>query len=182
MTQPGIGLRSPGPLAYTLTNVCYHCIHIYTWSIQQFIVAKHMCWFLNAFNPPMFSSINYFNFIHKDRWCLLSFHIWSAIPDFSISPLTTAFLCSSSLTFSGRPISPLYILPQLQGMEITHFLIMLNSTGGLTRKRYLRRIEPLVNTILMSYGLHILWIDRLVLWHTADNCGEILGIVLYPPI
>ena len=54
---------------------------------------------------------------HKGRWFPFSFHIWSAIPDFSISPRTTAFRCSSSLTFSGRPVSPLYILPQLQGME-----------------------------------------------------------------
>ena len=60
-----------------------------------------------------------------------SFHIWSAIPDFSISPCTTAFRCSS-LTFSGWPVSPLYILPQ-------QFLIMLNSVGGLSWGRYLRR-------------------------------------------
>ena len=49
----------------------------------------------------------------KDRWFPFSFHIWSAISDFSISPRTTAFRCSSSLTFSERPVSPLYILPQL---------------------------------------------------------------------
>ena len=54
---------------------------------------------------------------HKGRWFPFSFHIWSAIPDFSISPCTTAFRCSSSLTFSGWPVSPLYILPQLQRME-----------------------------------------------------------------
>ena len=35
---------------------------------------------------------------HKGRWFPLSFHIWSAIPDFSISPCTIAFRCSSSLT------------------------------------------------------------------------------------
>ena len=35
----------------------------------------------------------------------------------------------------------------------TQFLVMLNSVGGLTRKRYHRRVEPLVNIVLMSYGL-----------------------------
>ena len=54
---------------------------------------------------------------HKGRWIPFSFHIWSAIPDFSISPRTIAFRCSSSLTFSGRPVSRSYILPPLQGME-----------------------------------------------------------------
>ena len=46
---------------------------------------------------------------HKVKWFPFSFHIWSAIPNFSISPRTTAFRCSSSLTFSGRHVSPLYI-------------------------------------------------------------------------
>ena len=35
---------------------------------------------------------------------------------------------------------------------------MLNSVDGLTWKRYIRRVEPLVNPVLMSYGLHIFWI------------------------
>ena len=38
-------------------------IHLYIWSTQQVTVAQHMCWFLKASNPPMFFSINYFNFI-----------------------------------------------------------------------------------------------------------------------
>ena len=36
---------------------------------------------------------------HKGRWFPFSFHIWSAIPDFSIFPCTTSFQCSCSLTF-----------------------------------------------------------------------------------
>ena len=92
-----------------------YCIQLYTWSTQQVIVAQHMRWLLKASNPPMFRPINYFSF--KGRWFPFSFHIWSTIPDFSISPRTISFRCSSSLTFSGRPISPWYILPQLQGME-----------------------------------------------------------------
>ena len=40
-----------------------YCIQLYTWSTQQIIVAQHMCWFLKTSNPPMFSPINYFNFI-----------------------------------------------------------------------------------------------------------------------
>ena len=50
---------------------------------------------------------------------------------------------------------------------------MLNSVSGLTRKRDLRRVEPLVNTVLMSYGQHII---------EQSYCGEFSGIVLYPPI
>ena len=34
---------------------------------------------------------------HKGRWFPFSFHIWSTISDFSISPQTTAFQCPSSL-------------------------------------------------------------------------------------
>ena len=34
-----------------------YCIQLYTWSTQQVIVAQHMCWFLKASNPPMFSPI-----------------------------------------------------------------------------------------------------------------------------
>ena len=93
---------------------------------------------------------------HKGVFFPFSFHIWSAIPYFS--PHTIDFQCSSSLTFSGRYVSPWYTLSQLQGMEYTQFLVMLNSVEGLTRKRYLRRAEPLVNILLVSYGLHILQI------------------------
>ena len=35
---------------------------------------------------------------HKGRWFLFSFHICPAIPDFSISPRTTAFWCSFSMS------------------------------------------------------------------------------------
>ena len=55
---------------------------------------------------------------------------------------------------------------------------MLNSVGGLTRKRYLRRVELLVNIVLMSYGLYILWI----LWHRADLLGWVSSIAFYLPI
>ena len=40
-----------------------YCIQLYTWSTLQVIVVQHMCWFLKASNPPMFSPINYFNFV-----------------------------------------------------------------------------------------------------------------------
>ena len=43
-------------------------------------------------------------------------------------------------------------------MEYTQFLVILNFVGGLTRKRYLCEVEPLVNTVLMSNGQHKLWI------------------------
>ena len=41
---------------------------------------------------------------------------------------------------------------------ITNNNLFLNSVGGLTQKRYLRRFESLVITVLMSNGLHIFWI------------------------
>ena len=74
---------------------------------------------------------------------------------FSISPRTTAFRCSSSTTFSGRHVSNLNTLPQLQGLEYTQFLVKLKSVWGLKRKRYLRKVEPLVNIVLLSYELRI---------------------------
>ena len=40
-----------------------YCIHLYTWSNQQVIVAQHMCWFFKTSNSPMFLTINCFNFI-----------------------------------------------------------------------------------------------------------------------
>ena len=56
---------------------------------------------------------------------------------------------------------------------------MLNSVGGLTRKRYLRRVEPLVNTVLMSYGLHIFLILSANPKHRADIPWWVFGY--YPP-
>ena len=95
---------------------------------------------------------------HKRRWFPFSFHICSAIPDFSISLRTTAYRCSYNFIFSGRHVSPLYTLPQLQGVGLSQFMTMLNSVGCLTRKRYPWRVERVVNIVLMSYELHILWI------------------------
>ena len=65
-------------------------------------------------------------------------------------------------------------------MENTKFLVMLNSVGSLTRKRYPRKIELLVNIVLMSYG-HLL--DLLDTFGKAFDigliyCGEFLDIVL----
>ena len=42
-----------------------YCIQLYTWSTQQVMVAQHMRWFLNVSNPPVFSPINYFNFVDR---------------------------------------------------------------------------------------------------------------------
>ena len=95
---------------------------------------------------------------HKGRWFPFSFHIWSAILDFSISQCTTAFRCFCSHTFRGRHVSPLHTLTLLDGMEYTQFLVMLYSVRGLTRRRCLQRVEPLLNVVPISYGLHIFWI------------------------
>ena len=95
---------------------------------------------------------------HKGRYFPLSFYIMSAIPNFSILPHTINYRCFSMLIFSERHVSLLYTLPQLQEMKYTQFLVMLNSVEGLTQKRYLRRVEPLVYINLMAYGLHLICI------------------------
>ena len=79
-------------------------------STQQVIVAPHMCSFLKVTNSPGFIFINYFNF---NRWFPFSFCIWSAVPDFSISPNITAFWCFSNIIFHCRHILPSYVLPPL---------------------------------------------------------------------
>ena len=48
-----------------------------------------------------------------------------------------------------------------------------------TGERYLWRVKPLVNIILMSYGLHIFWILSA---RPLTYCGEFSVIVLYPSI
>ena len=63
-------------------------------------------------------------------------------------------------------------------MEYTQFLIMMNSVGGLTWKRYLWKVEPLVNIVLMSDGLHILWILLTWLWHRTDILWWVFGFCL----
>ena len=110
-----------------------------------------MWWFFKASN----SLIIILTSSHKGRWFPFSCDIWSAIPNFSISPRTTVFNVLLDLLLVGG--MPLYTLPQLQRTEYTQFLVMLNSVGSLTEKRYLKRVEPLSNTFLMSYGLHIFW-------------------------
>lgn len=55
-----------------------------------------MRWFFQASNStlPLFTSF------HMGWWLHHSLHTWSAIPDFIASPLTMAFQCFSSLTFT----------------------------------------------------------------------------------
>ena len=69
-----------------------YCIHLYTWSTQQVIVAQHMCCSLRCLilQCSVLSIISTLS--HKGRWLPFSFHIWSAIPDFSISPVLLALL------------------------------------------------------------------------------------------
>ena len=78
---------------------------------------------------------------HKSRWFPFSFHIWSAIPDFSPPPPHTTFWCSSSLTFSSNCNSWSCIL-----------------LGSWLGKRCLRSVMLLLNIVLLSYGLHVFWI------------------------
>ena len=108
--------------------------HPYTESTQQVCLPQDMRCFFSLILQCSFLSIILIT-SHKGKWFPFSFHIGSAIPDFSISPRTTAFRPSSRLTFRGW-----------HGMEYTQFLVMY-SVGGLTRKRYLRRVVPLLNIV-----------------------------------
>ena len=56
---------------------------------------------------------------HHGRCFRFSFDIWPAIPEFSISPRTTAFRYSCNLTFGGWHVSLFHTLPQLHGREYT---------------------------------------------------------------
>ena len=87
---------------------------------------------------PIFFPTYFLNF----RWFTFSFHIWSVIHDFSISPRTNAFRRSSSLTLSKQHVSPLYILPQLHRMDYTQFLVKLYFVGGLNLEATFSKIEP----------------------------------------
>ena len=82
---------------------------------------------------------------YKYRWFHFSFHIWSAILLFDFT--------STWITFSLRYSSPLYTLPQLHAMEYTKYLINLHTLEGLTWKRNFRRVIPLLNIVLISFGL-----------------------------
>ena len=89
---------------------------------------------------------------HRRPWSAFSIHMWSATPDFSTSPHVTAFWYSWSLTLRGRPVFPLYFLPQLHGIVYTQSLVMFSSIGDLTRERYLRSVIKLLKVVLMLYG------------------------------
>ena len=43
--------------------------------------------------------VNYSDLIPQELMTCLSLHMWSSMPDFVVSPLTTAFWCFSTLTF-----------------------------------------------------------------------------------
>ena len=96
---------------------------------------------------------------------------------FLISLHTIPFWCSSSLTFSGWNVSPLYILLQLPGMEYMQFLVMLYSVGGLTQKGHFWRVVPLLNIVLISYMDHT-FLKSFWLSKGQTDWGEFLGIVL----
>ena len=65
-------------------------VHFYKRSIQEVNMAHHMCRLFETSSFPM-SSLSII-ISHTAWWCPFSFHIWSAIPDFSISPRITAYL------------------------------------------------------------------------------------------
>ena len=91
-------------------------IHFYTWPTEQWpnkctASSRHIilkCSFL-----PMILTSSY-----KGKWFPFSFHIWSAIPNFSTSPWHTAFQCSSSLSFSEQYV---LLLPWLHRIEYMQF-------------------------------------------------------------
>ena len=90
---------------------------------------------------------------NNSRWFPFSFHIWSVIPDFSISSHITDFQCSSCFNFCGWYVSLWYTLPWLHRMEYTQFLVMLYSVRGLTQKKYFWKSR---HTWILSYHM-IFW-------------------------
>ena len=114
---------------------------------------------------------------HKGRWFLFSFHIRSAIPNFSISPHTTSFQCSSSLLVGN----------------LSHLCIFYHNCKGWIKHSSWSCWIPLVAWPGrdISGELKHLWI---LSWCHMDYisfgsfdigqtyCGEFSGIVLYPPI
>lgn len=68
------------------------------------------------------------------------------MPDFNVSPQTTGFKYSSTLTFHRWLV--LHSLPQIDEIEYTQFLV-LSPFFGLEWKQYLQKIELFLNTVLM---------------------------------
>ena len=119
-------------------------------------VVQHICWFFKASNSPMFFHINYFNLI-------LDCFPFTSIYDppyqiFQFPFVLHVFDVLLALLLVGRMSRLRILYHNYKRLSTQQFLVMFNSVGGLTRKRYLPRVEPLVNIILMSHGLHIFWI------------------------
>ena len=135
-----------GNILFDLFNYWFpDCVHFYTWSTQAANVAQHICCFFETFSYLSSLSI-ILTLSHKSRWSPFSFYISSGILDFS----TTAFRCTCSLTFRGWHVLPLYTFPR-DGI----YKVLVHVVFCLTRRRCLRRVESLLNVILISYGLHI---------------------------
>ena len=111
---------------------------------------------------------------HKGKWFPLSFHIWSAIPVFSISPRTTAFRYSSSLIFSGRHVLPLYILYHNCKGWSTHSSwscwILLVAWRGRDTSGELSHLW-----ILSWYHMDYISFGSFHLWHRADIPWWVFG-------
>ena len=116
--------------------------------------------FFKTSYPPIFFPIYYFDFIPLKQMVFLFFprtvnH--TRLFDFT---LYNCFRYSSRLTFSGRHISLLYILPKLHWMEYTQFLVMLYSVGGLDSKEIFSKsqasLEYCPDIILTTYLLNLL--------------------------
>ena len=125
-----------------------------------------MCCIFKASYSRTFFPIYDFNFIPWRQMFSFSFHILSATPDLSISLRYSPFRFFSCYTFRRWGFST---LPQLQGMKYTQFLVLLYSVEGLTRKRYIKTVIPLLNIVLASYGLNILKSSWLGLCHRAER-------------
>ena len=132
---------------WLLIPIMYSSLYL----IYPTVIQRMHCFFKASHSLMFFPSI-ILTSSHKGNWLPFSFYICSAIPDFSILLCTTDFRCSTNLTFNGQHVSPLYTLPQQHGMEYIRFLVMF------TRKRFSRRVGPLLNIVLISYGLNIFWI------------------------
>jgi len=72
---------------------------------------------------------------HRGVWSPLVLQMCSASLDLCVSPLLSAFLCSSILTVKGLLVSPVYVIPHVHLILYTQFFTWSLSIGGLTLLR-----------------------------------------------
>ena len=138
-------------------------IHLYTWSTQQVTVAQHMCWFFKASNPTKFFSIKCLNLtfnlnfnLRADGFPFPSIY-GPPYPTFQFQFVLLLFDVLLALLLVGG-MSHLCIIYNNLMRWSTHSSWSCWILLGVWHGRFLRRVDPLGNIVLMSYGKHTFWI------------------------